>query len=91
MSHRRKQTIHRHSVCAAPVLKQGEAEGSSLSRPTRIIPFMMVCMMSTACSSVSRLIFQSKKHWLPGMRTGEIVKEALVFRKELGNGLVAKG
>ena len=47
--------------------------------------------MSTACSSVSRSIFQLKKHWLPGMRTGEIVKEALVFRKELGNGLVAKG
>ena len=66
-------------------------DGYSLSRPTRMMLSMMVCMVSTAWSSVNRSTRQSMKLWLPGMRTGAILKVALQFKKDAGNGLVARG
>ncbi len=55
------------------------------------MPSMILRMMSTSCSSVSRSTFQSTKHWLPGMSTGRSLMQALQFSRDAGKGFVAKG
>ena len=73
------------------VQMQAQTLKNSLSRPTRMMPFMLSRMYSTACVSVSRSIVHFRKVACPGMVTGYSFRQPLKFRKEAGKGLLFMG